>query len=88
MIEADPTVVLSPINVANMRDTLVENTMALPGTDKIIPSIDAIVENNAMKEGNSVEQYRVNAGKKALACAVATLVLGAMLNNLAAGHLV
>ncbi|KAF3452210.1 hypothetical protein FNV43_RR08308 [Rhamnella rubrinervis] len=87
MIEADPTVVLSPINVANMRDTLVENTMALPGTDKIIPSIDAIVENNAMKEGNSVEQYRVNAGKKALACAVATLVLGAMLNNLAAGHL-
>lgn len=81
IITVDPTAALSPIKVALMKQTMIENPNLLARTN------DVMIEYQAMKANMNVEEYRLDAGKRALAYTVTSLLIGIMLNTVCTSHI-
>lgn len=64
IITVDPTAALSPIKVALMKQTMIENPNLLRCPAR---TNDVMIEYQAMKANINVEEYRLDAGKRALA---------------------
>lgn len=87
IITIDPTVVLSPIKLSAWKQFLNECPLTRYDPD-IVPQVhDLLTENRALQADLSVEQYRVDMGKRALAYTLAAFAIGIMLNAVCTSHI-
>lgn len=81
ILHIDPTAVLSPNNAAIMCQNFTDNPHSIHGPDALVRSNEIMVEVYASHANLTVEDFKLDTGKRALAYTITSMMIGIMLNS-------